>query len=48
MIMDRDQLNAFTEPLFRSLEPTSFLWHYTDTQGLEGIVHNRTIAIPTS
>ena len=45
MIMDRDQLNAFTEPLFRSLEPTSFLWHYTDTQGLEGIVHNRTIRL---
>ena len=43
--MDWDQITAFTGPLLRSLEPEGLLWHYTDTQGLEGIVRYQTIRL---
>ena len=43
--MDWNQIAAFTSKILSPLEPDSLLWHYTDTQGLEGIVRNRTIRL---
>lgn len=42
--MDWDK---FTRSLYEEIEiePEGLLWHYTDTQGLEGIVRNRTIRL---
>ena len=45
--MDWDQVTIFTHSLYKEIEiePEGLLWHYTDTQGLEGIVRNRTIRL---
>ena len=46
-MMDRKKLFQGTESLLQCLriKPANLLWHYTDTQGLEGIVRNRTIRL---
>ena len=45
--MDWDRITKFTRSLYEEIEiePEGLLWHYTDTQGLEGIVRNRTIRL---
>ena len=45
--MDQKKLFEDTESLLQSLriKPANLLWHYTDTQGLKGIVLNRTIRL---
>lgn len=43
--MNWNQITEFTGPLLKPFEPDRLLWHYTDTQGLEGIIRNRTIRL---
>ena len=47
--MDWDQVTRFTHSLYKEIEieiePEGLLWHYTDTQGLEGTVRNQTIRL---
>ena len=45
--MDKDQFIGSIRSLYDPIKiaPDSLLWHYTDTQGLEGIVCNRTIRL---
>ena len=45
--MDWNRTNKFTRSLCEEIEiePEGLLWHYTDTQGLEGIVRSRSIRL---
>lgn len=42
-----DRTTKFTRSLYEGIEiePKGLIWHYTDTQGFEGIVRNRTIRL---
>ena len=42
-----ERTTKFTRSLYEEIEiePKGLIWHYTDTQGFEGIVRNRTIRL---